>query len=368
MNSAISTRSMVAYKTIILSDSHTKVGAFMNWLSSNCDAKLKGLNFSSSNAINAYKVDYIDLDETGADEPQHRVFGMDVDTLSLSMMMPIIFSSTKVVILITKAVKSLDESIIQRLINSSPVFSHRPYVQCFFSEAALSQRQVATSQFGMIGIIPVCSTTSVSDYKQLWEEITDFDVTQPMSAVSFQRNSMLTASAPAKVADQAKQVAQGIQIDPGKQLSQAAGQDSKIASTISKPESKPTVVLHKGEVEMANAAESLTTLMSIDGATGCLIADYTTGMVLAKAGGGVNLDVAGAGNSEVIKSKLKTMAALGIKDTIDDILITLGTQYHIIRPVAGKTGIFIYIVLDRAKANLAMARFKVQDAEKVLAL
>ena len=108
--------------------------------------------------------------------------------------------------------------------------------------------------------------------------------------------------------------------------------------------------------------------MEIDGALGCFIADYTSGLLLAKAGGGLNLDVAGAGNTEVIKAKLKTMAALGLKDNIEDILITLGTQYHLIRPMASKPGLFLYIALDKAKSNLAMARFKLLDVEKTLTI
>ena len=119
---------------------------------------------------------------------------------------------------------------------------------------------------------------------------------------------------------------------------------------------------------MANATECLDQLMQIEGAMGCLIADYTSGMLLAKAGGGVNLDLAAAGNSQVISTKMKTMAALGIKEGIEDILITLGTQYHIIRPLPTKHGLFMYLVLDKARANLAMARFKVSDAEKNLTL
>ena len=83
-------------------------------------------------------------------------------------------------------------------------------------------------------------------------------------------------------------------------------------------------------------------------------------------GSGVDLELAAAGNTEVVRSKLKIMKSLGLNDTIEDILITLGKQYHIIRPVAAKTGIFIYLVLDRSKANLAMARRSCQDAEQSL--
>ena len=49
---------------------------------------------------------------------------------------------------------------------------------------------------------------------------------------------------------------------------------------------------------------------------------------------------------------------------IEDILITLGKQYHIIRPSSRKEGVFIYLVLDKARSNLAMARRKVQDMDK----
>ena len=78
------------------------------------------------------------------------------------------------------------------------------------------------------------------------------------------------------------------------------------------------------------------------------------------------MEVAAAGNTEVVRSKLKVMRQLGLNDVIDDILITLGKQYHIIRPVSRKEGVFLYFVLDKGKSNLAMARRKLQDVEKDL--
>jgi hypothetical protein len=122
------------------------------------------------------------------------------------------------------------------------------------------------------------------------------------------------------------------------------------------------------EKPMANVNETLEQLMQIDGATAVCLVDSASGMLLGKAGGGVNLDVAAAGNTEVVRAKLKTMKALGITGTIEDILITLDNQYHIIRLVPHKPGLFIYTVLDKAKANLAMARYKIMDVEKALSL
>lgn len=117
---------------------------------------------------------------------------------------------------------------------------------------------------------------------------------------------------------------------------------------------------------MANINESLAKLLEIDGATCGAIVDANSGMMLGKAGTGMDLDLAAAGNTEVVRAKLKTMKSLGLNDTIEDMLITLGKQYHIIRPVVAKPGLFVYLVLDKARSNLALARRAAQEAEQAL--
>ena len=117
---------------------------------------------------------------------------------------------------------------------------------------------------------------------------------------------------------------------------------------------------------MTTIKQVLDELMTVDGAMCTAIVDSGSGMILGAAGSGVDMEVAAAGNTEVVRSKMKTMRALGLNDVIDDILITLGKQYHIIRPSSRKEGVFIYFVLDKNKSNLAMARRKVQDVDKDL--
>ncbi|XAH23682.1 hypothetical protein AAFF27_00390 [Xylophilus sp. GW821-FHT01B05] len=115
---------------------------------------------------------------------------------------------------------------------------------------------------------------------------------------------------------------------------------------------------------MATIKQTLEELLAVDGALCAAVVDSTSGMMLGSAGAGVDMEVAAAGNTDVVRAKMKTMKALGLNDVIEDILITLGKQYHIIRPSSRRDGVFIYFVLDKAKSNLALARRKATDVDK----
>ncbi|MCQ9136060.1 MULTISPECIES: hypothetical protein [Streptomyces] len=122
---------------------------------------------------------------------------------------------------------------------------------------------------------------------------------------------------------------------------------------------------------MANVEISMKeTMTAVEGALGVAVVDYTSGMALGTLGGGKDLDlnIAAAGNTDVIRAKVRTMEHLGLKGEIEDILITLATQYHLIRLLKGRTGsgLFIYLVLDRGRSNLAMARHQLKRIEAEL--
>ncbi|MEU2831051.1 hypothetical protein ABZ667_20595 [Streptomyces lavendulae] len=124
---------------------------------------------------------------------------------------------------------------------------------------------------------------------------------------------------------------------------------------------------------MANVEVSLKEIMtSIEGALGAALVDYTSGMALGTLGGGKDLDlmVAAAGNTDVIRAKVRTMQMLGLQDDIEDLLITLGSQYHLIRLLGGNgmNSLFLYLVLDKGNSNLAMARHQLKRVEAALEL
>jgi hypothetical protein len=122
-----------------------------------------------------------------------------------------------------------------------------------------------------------------------------------------------------------------------------------------------------------NMETALKEAMTIDGAVGVCLVDWESGMSLGALGGGkyLDLDVAAAGNTEVIRAKMRTMESLRLDDAIEDILITLNKQYHLIRLLKNsrnEQGLFLYLVLERSKANLALARHSLKRIESELTI
>ncbi|AXI76739.1 hypothetical protein [Peterkaempfera bronchialis] len=113
--------------------------------------------------------------------------------------------------------------------------------------------------------------------------------------------------------------------------------------------------------------------MTIDGALGAALVDYSSGMALGVLGGSDELDlnVAAAGNTDVVRAKMRAMELLDLRgEAIEDMLITLSGQFHLIRPLTkrGSQGIFLYLVLDRRRANLALARHRTRQVCDALEL
>ncbi len=110
----------------------------------------------------------------------------------------------------------------------------------------------------------------------------------------------------------------------------------------------------------------LSALADIDGFKAGALIDSDSGLALATEGSGLDLELAAAGNTEVLNAKRRVAGALDLNDDIEDILITLGKGYHLLRPLERNAKLFLYLVLDRSRANLAMARHQLRSFEKDL--
>jgi|AP45_3_1055517.scaffolds.fasta_scaffold86889_2 hypothetical protein len=123
-------------------------------------------------------------------------------------------------------------------------------------------------------------------------------------------------------------------------------------------------------VRSTNVLKALEELGALEGFIAGAIAHSENGRAMGVLGGAASFDIETAvrANTRVIRAKRETVELLGLGQSIQDILITLDHQYHLMRPVAQNPRLFIYLALSSADANLAIARFKLAEIATTLEL
>jgi hypothetical protein len=120
---------------------------------------------------------------------------------------------------------------------------------------------------------------------------------------------------------------------------------------------------------MATPTEYLDKALNIDGAIGAAVVDYESGITLGSKGGqSLDMELAGAGNTQFVLSSLDTLHDIDIEEPVEDVLVTLGEQYHLTRFSEAHDAIFTYLILDRSQSNLALARRHLAEIEPTLQL
>src|SRR5262245_11391987 len=94
----------------------------------------------------------------------------------------------------------------------------------------------------------------------------------------------------------------------------------------------------------------------IPGFIAASLVDLESGMTLGARSVRHDFDLtaASAYNSEMVKQKMKIMKALNLRTVLEDMLITLGDQIHLIKLITPTS--FVYLAADRAQPNLAIVR------------
>jgi len=92
----------------------------------------------------------------------------------------------------------------------------------------------------------------------------------------------------------------------------------------------------------------------IPGFIAASLVDLESGLTLGMKTNRPEFDLAAASayNSEMVKQKLKILTLLRMRTHLEDMILTLGDQIHMIKLVSPST--FIYLAADRASANLAI--------------
>ena len=114
---------------------------------------------------------------------------------------------------------------------------------------------------------------------------------------------------------------------------------------------------------------SIAEASSIKGFIGACLVDSDSGLMLASEGGGkLDLELVAALNTEFVRSQQNAVNRFGQGEKIQDILVTLDKQVHLIRPLESNRSVFVYVALDKASSNLGMARLQLKDIEASLQL
>ena len=109
-------------------------------------------------------------------------------------------------------------------------------------------------------------------------------------------------------------------------------------------------------------ARLLAEAMKLDGAIGAAVAHWELNHTLGALGEGSppRADLAVTGNCRVMRALMTSMLRLGLRGQVQDILITLDEQSHILWPISQYDGLFLYMAIDRARGNLALTRLRLQ--------
>ncbi|MEU8828466.1 hypothetical protein [Streptomyces sp. NPDC048636] len=133
---------------------------------------------------------------------------------------------------------------------------------------------------------------------------------------------------------------------------------------------------------MPGIDECLLEAMTVHGARGAAVIEWTSGLALGMVGEVRDDDpeATAAETAELARmaAEQRAFAAVGAKDaeqgegasSVEDVIITTGTCYHLLRFVdtAFDSGVFFYLWLDRREGNLALARMRLRDLSERLAL
>lgn len=125
----------------------------------------------------------------------------------------------------------------------------------------------------------------------------------------------------------------------------------------------------KRGVDPARAAQVLPELTLIEGMLGCAVVDGNTGLIVAHEGRQVDLELAAAAATEVMRMHRRTLRHFGqhhSSEHVDEVLVTAGSRYHVMRSLTSQPDYFVLALLDKLRSNLAMARFRIMEAQQSL--
>ena len=129
-------------------------------------------------------------------------------------------------------------------------------------------------------------------------------------------------------------------------------------------------VAAEAEDDDSNVGAKLQKLERLEGFLAAALFDMSAGRCVAalERDPAAEIREAVLGHAELVEAKRRTISRLQIDDDLEDIVITLPDEYHLLRLCRHHPQLFFYLTLDRSEANLAMARYLLSNVEKDIVL
>ncbi len=140
--------------------------------------------------------------------------------------------------------------------------------------------------------------------------------------------------------------------------------ESPLDSLLERSLPKPAILDLLDDPRTALAVE---TGMRIEGASGIALVDCTSGRTLVAKGSADQVELAACGNVEVVQANSCITHALGTEGEMEDILVTLEDEYHLLRPLTTSPDLFLYLNIERSEGSLGMARYRLGQIDDQIA-
>jgi predicted regulator of Ras-like GTPase activity (Roadblock/LC7/MglB family) len=110
-------------------------------------------------------------------------------------------------------------------------------------------------------------------------------------------------------------------------------------------------------------------MLQVDGLMGCAVVDTATGLVVThkvREEHPVDIELAAAACTQVLRVHDRHARDMGLADAVQEIMTSTPTRHHLIRSLSRHSGLFLFALLDKQRSNLALARYKLMEAEQSL--
>ena len=120
-------------------------------------------------------------------------------------------------------------------------------------------------------------------------------------------------------------------------------------------------------LEPARAQQALSGMLALDGLLGCAVVDAGTGLALAsESRGDLDMGLAAAACAQVLRAHRQAARPMGLPDALDEVMSSAGPRHQIMRTLSKHRELFLVVLLDKQRTNLALARFQLMEVERAL--